>query len=208
MSLHDQARSVLEAFQHDDPRQQQLAGDYLTFLDTHDDGVWRDCSVGHITASALVMDASGDQVLLTLHPKVGRWLQLGGHLEPGDDSIRAGAVREVIEESGLGSGDTGSISTGSISTAPIRLDRHRVPCGRGSDGRPIVSEHLDIQYVVVFPTVAPPTISAESDDLRWFARTRLPDLPGATADESVLALIDDATRYVHSGRDDLWVSFG
>jgi len=188
MSLHADACAVLAAFDHRDPAQLDTAAQYLAFLDAHPDGTRRECREGHITASALVIDRSGEHVLLTLHPKVGRWLQLGGHLEPEDAHLRAGAVRETIEESGL--------QAGRISAVPVRLDRHPVPCGRGLDGAPLASEHLDVQFVVQVPEALPPTISAESDDLRWFPRTALPTLPTLpTIDDSVSALIDDALAF-------------
>ncbi len=44
---------------------------------------------------------SGDRVLLTLHKTVDRWLQLGGHCEPGDTTLAGAALREAAEESGL-----------------------------------------------------------------------------------------------------------
>ena len=47
------------------------------------------------------MDEHRTRVLLTLHPKVGRWLQLGGHVEIGDASLREAARRETIEEGGI-----------------------------------------------------------------------------------------------------------
>lgn len=183
MTLHAQAREVLAAFEHSDPAQQALARDYLTFLDQHDNGVFRECRPGHITASALVVDTEAANVLLTLHPKVGRWLQLGGHLEPGDVSVREAAIREVIEECG--------ITRGRIGALPMRLDRHPVPCGRDANGAPLASEHLDLQFLVVVPEAIDPVISAESDDLRWFPYEQTPEI-----DASVRALISDARRWV------------
>ncbi len=199
MTLQADARSALTAFTHRDPDQRALAGEYREFLDTHEDGVWRSCRVGHITASALVIEEQGRGVLLTLHPKVGRWLQLGGHLEPADASVLHGAVREVREESG--------IARGRISSLPVRLDRHDVPCGRDDDGRALASVHWDMQFVVVVPNAIPPVISDESDDLAWFSSLSLPDV-----DASVQALCDDAVRALSSRQDcgsqPMWVSFG
>ena len=161
--------------------------------------MWRSCRVGHITASALVIEEQGRGVLLTLHPKVGRWLQLGGHLETADASVLHGAVREVREESG--------IVRGRISRVPVRLDRHDVPCGRDDDGRVLASVHWDMQFVVVVPNTIPLVISDESDDLAWFPDLSLPDV-----DASVQALCDDAVRAVSSrqdrGSEPMWVSFG
>ena len=198
MTLQADARSALTAFTHRDPNQRALALEYQGFLDAHEDGVWRSCREGHITASALVVEEQGRGVLLTLHPKVGRWLQLGGHLETDDSSVLHGAVREVREESG--------IARGRISSVPVRLDRHDVPCGRDDDGRVLASVHWDMQFVVVVPNAIPPVISNESDDLAWFPSLSLPDV-----DASVQALCDDAVRALSSpqdrGSEPMWVSF-
>ncbi len=173
--MHADAVAVLGAWRHPDPGQEQLRADFLAFLGEHPDGTWRACAPGHVTASALVMDQARTRVLLTLHPKVGRWLQLGGHCEPGDAGLRAAAAREAREESGIDAVE--------LSAAPLRLDRHPVPCA----GR--MTEHLDVQYLAVVPAEARARRSAESDDLRWFALDALP----AGLDPSVRALIADAT---------------
>lgn len=203
MISRSSVRSSLSAFDHHDREQLDLAAEYVTFLSAHDDALWRSCAVGHITASALVIDAISGSVLLTLHPKVGRWLQLGGHLENEDDDLRSGSLREVAEESG--------IVRGLISSLPVRLDRHPVPCGREADGSARRSVHWDVQYAVQVEGTPRPQISDESDDLRWFAPGELPDI-----DDSVRALIRDARRAMtgtataHGGISETaaWVSFG
>jgi 8-oxo-dGTP pyrophosphatase MutT (NUDIX family) len=174
--LHEEARSMLHEWQHPDSAQRALRDSYLAFLADHPDGMARMCVDGHLTSSALMMDDARSRVLLTLHPKVGRWLQLGGHNEPGDASVRLAALREAREESGIAAIE--------ISALPVRLDRHPVPCG----GRPSV--HLDVQYVAWVDQEATAVRSDESDDLRWFDLTNLPE----GLDASVRALIDDAVR--------------
>lgn len=175
--MWNDASAVLHAWAAPDQAQEALRRQYLQFLADHADAMWRECAVGHLTASALVVDESRRNVLLTLHPKVGRWLQLGGHCEPGDAGLREAARREVREESG--------IAEVRLSPHPMRLDRHPVPCG----GR--LSEHLDVQYLAVVPDGATITISDESDDLRWFGIDELP----AGLDASVRALVDAAAAH-------------
>ncbi len=78
---------------------------------------------GHITASAAVLSPDGANVLLVYHPRLKRWLQPGGHVEPGDRSLLDTARREVLEEAGL-----------DLPPAPPRLvgvDVHRIPADRG-----------------------------------------------------------------------------
>ncbi len=135
----------------------------------------RESRPGHLTSSALVLDEDLSRVLLTLHPKAGRWLQLGGHNEIGDASIRAAAIRETREESG--------ILDVTMSAAPIRLDRHPVRCAGD------MSVHWDVEFLALVPRDAQEVISDESDDLRWFA---LDDLPEGL-DAAVRAMIDTAT---------------
>lgn len=172
--LHADATRVLRGWSHADPGQLALRDAYLRHLASHADAMQRECRIGHLTASALVLRASRDAVLLTLHPKVGRWLQLGGHCEPGDGTLAAAALREATEESG--------IAIERLSAVPIRLDRHPVPCAGG------MSEHLDVQYAAFVDDEAVAVISDESDDLRWFG---VDDLPPGT-DASVRALVADA----------------
>lgn len=170
-SLHANAREILIAWQPADTAQAHLRDEYVAHLDAHNDGTWRECRIGHITGSALVMDHARTRVLLTLHPKVGRWLQMGGHLEPGDATLCDAALREAREESG--------ISEIEISEFPLRLDRHRVRCAADE------STHLDVQFLALVAADAQEVISEESDDLRWFALDALP----SDLDDSVLNLI-------------------
>jgi hypothetical protein len=84
MSLHADALSVLVNWRPVERSQESLRQAYLGFLLAREDACDRSCEPGHLTASAIVFDATATQVLLTLHPRVGKWLQLGGHCEPSD----------------------------------------------------------------------------------------------------------------------------
>jgi 8-oxo-dGTP pyrophosphatase MutT (NUDIX family) len=172
VSLHADATHVLTRWRPPDAAQAALREQYLRHLATHPDGVWRACGPEHVTASALVLSADHRHVLLTLHRKLRRWLQLGGHCEPGDRTLCAAARREAVEESG--------ISDLSLDPVPVLLSRHEVPCG---PVRP--THHLDVQYLARAGDAAVAVASDESDDLRWFRVDALP----AETDASVRALV-------------------
>lgn len=161
MTLHADARAVLTSWRAPDPGQDTLRREFLAHLDRHEDAMWRECRPGHITASAAIVDEAGRRAVLTLHAKLGLWLQTGGHCERGDTALAAAALREAAEESG--------IRGLRLLPEPVWLDRHWVPCGGGS-------WHLDVQYAAVAPDDAPLVRdAAESADLDWFPVDALPD---------------------------------
>jgi coenzyme F420-0:L-glutamate ligase len=143
------------------PSQRALQHAFLGFLAARPDALDRSCVSGHLTASAIVIDPGRRTVLLTLHPRVGLWLQLGGHCEPGDMSLLDAAAREAREESGIGSL--------SIDPAPIAVDVHPITCSLG-----VPTRHFDVQFLALAPTGAQAVISDESLDLRWFDWSDLP----------------------------------
>ncbi|HEV7909394.1 MAG TPA: NUDIX hydrolase [Pseudonocardiaceae bacterium] len=161
MSLHADAVSVLSGWTPADREQEALRQAYLGFLAAREDACLRSCEAGHITASALVLDATGERALLTLHPRVGRWLQLGGHCEPTDVSLLAAAMREATEESGI----TGL----RIEPQPVHLDVHPITCSLG-----VPTRHFDVRFLVRAPIGAQPVRSAESIDLQWWPLDALP----------------------------------
>ncbi len=157
------AAAELAGWEPVDEAQLALKHAFLAFLDARpDDACTRECVPGHLTASALVLDATGERTLLTLHKRFHRWVQLGGHCEPDDATLRDAALREATEESGI-DGLT-------ISAQPLHLDVHPVLCSLG-----VPSRHLDVRYLVRAPDGAQLRISDESADLRWWPVGALPD---------------------------------
>ncbi|MGW2302595.1 NUDIX hydrolase [Streptomyces sp. NPDC001809] len=168
MSLYDEAVLVLKGYAD----QPELRDVYLDHLERHPDGMYKPCGAGHLTASALVVDPSRGRVLLTLHKKLGLWLQMGGHCEEGDATLEEAALREAAEESGIASGLT------LLPGGPVRLDRHAIPAP--------CHWHLDVQYAALAPAGAVEQISEESLDLRWFSYEEV----AGVADASVVRLVE------------------
>jgi len=124
---------------------------------------------GHVTASALVVDPAG-RLLLCLHGRMGKWMQLGGHCEAGDPTLAAAALREATEESGI----RGLI----LDRDPIDVDIHPVLC-KAAEGEPATpTQHFDVRFLLRSRAGAVEQVSDESAALGWF---RPDDLPSPLA---------------------------
>ena len=166
------ARRILAGYEAPDAAQEELRARILAFIDEHPaDAHLRSCLSGHLTGSVMLMDHAGERVLLTLHRKLGRWLQLGGHAD-GDANLVHVALREAEEES--------AIAGITIDPAPLDLDIHTIPEHKG------VPEHLhlDVRFVAHAPAGAREVISEESIELGWFTLDELEGLEGV--DEAML----------------------
>jgi coenzyme F420-0:L-glutamate ligase len=160
--LHADAVDVITGFAPSSDYDSALRQAFLGFLAARPDAMWRSCSPGHLTASALVIEPEQRLVLLTLHPRAGLWVQLGGHCELGDHTLLDAAAREAREESGIGSL--------SFDPTPLGLDVHPITCSLG-----VPTRHFDVRYIAIAPTGAEPVRSDESLDLRWFPWDGLPE---------------------------------
>lgn len=164
MNRHDDALAVLRGWAAPDERQDSLRGRYVRHLEQHPDGTERSCFPDHLTAGTLVLDATGDHVLLNLHRKAGRWFAFGGHCEPADLTIADTARREALEESG--------VADLRFDPVPLHLDEHAVDF---CDPRGTV-HHLDVRHGAVAAAEAVVRVSEESLDVRWWPVAALPEL--------------------------------
>jgi 8-oxo-dGTP pyrophosphatase MutT (NUDIX family) len=173
------ARALLAAWRAPDAGQAAERDRIVAWIDRYPaDAHLRTRLEGHLTASALVVDAEGRRALLTHHRKLGRWLQLGGHCD-GDANLPRAALREALEESG--------IDGLRIDPTPIDVDVHAIPA-RGTEPEHL---HLDTRFLVVAQPGASFRVSAESHDLAWFGAE---DLARIATDASVARLF----RALHS----------
>jgi NUDIX domain len=93
----------------------------------------------HITGSAIIVDRRIESIYQIWHAKVGRWLQPGGHVEDDDVNVYAGALRELLEETGF---DPTEIIP--FSSDIFDVDIH--PIGSGSGAH----EHFDVRFAFEF----------------------------------------------------------
>ena len=151
---HGPLSLALAAYGQRHPEESATAVEFQALLDDPDDPFMRDRLAGHFTASAWLVDRSGQRLLMTHHRKLGLWLQLGGHAD-GDRDLARVALREAEEESGLAG----------LSVDPLifDLDRHWIP---GHKAIP-AHWHYDVRYVVRTGDSEAFAVSEESHALAW-----------------------------------------
>jgi len=122
----------------------------------------------HFTASALVVHPESRRVLLRWHVRQGRWLQVGGHGDPGETDPLRIALREATEETGLTD----------LAPWPDASLRHVVVCNVRPSATEPEHEHADLRYILA--TGSPDAITPENEDspLRWLALAEARELVG------------------------------
>lgn len=150
----EQAVGQVEAADLEDRATIEARDRVLTFCAEHDDALHRSCLEGHLTGSALVVDAGGQHTLLLHHAKLDRWLQPGGHAD-GDGNLAAVALREATEETG--------ISGLRVVIPAVDIDIHTIP-ERGDEAEHF---HLDVRFLVLAPPDAVVDHNEESLSARW-----------------------------------------
>jgi ADP-ribose pyrophosphatase YjhB (NUDIX family) len=114
------------------------------------------------------------RVLLHFHPKLGKWLPPGGHIEPGELPDDA-ATREVREESGLTVrlvGDRGLPAD--YPDQPVQLV---VPAGIQLESIAPGHEHIDLVYFAVPVDAAGGTQREAENIFQWLTPAELATHP-------------------------------
>ncbi len=147
----------LQFFAQEHPEQQITADAMCDFISTTPDCFERSHREGHITGSAWLVNPAGDKVLLTLHRKLKRWMQTGGHADGDPEPLRV-ALREAEEESGI----CGIVP---LHRSIFDIDIHLIPANPAKNEP--AHYHYDIRYLLQAPDEIF-HISAESDALAWW----------------------------------------
>lgn len=121
------------------------------------------------TASVwLLSEETPKKVLLIHHKKLGTWMQPGGHIEPDENPIQ-GAVREVLEETGI---DISKLLTvgervdeyAFLMPSPTFIMEQSIP----AHGEQPDHFHIDLEYVVEVPEQVVSHQIEESHGIGWF----------------------------------------
>ncbi len=154
--LNQSIRPAVLARRPVDARERDSIASFIRLFDALDQPFSETANKVHVTASAIVVTDDRRRVLLHLHKRLNKWLQPGGHIEPGELPW-LGALREAIEETGLPAQLVGPV--GDDGPALLHVDVHAGPKGH---------THLDLRYLVESPMITPAPPQGESQDVKWF----------------------------------------
>lgn len=130
---------------------------------------------GHFTASAFVLDPSERRLLLIHHAKLERWLQPGGHVDPGDADVIETVRRELREE-------TGQVELERIGEGVFDVDVHGIPARKSDPAH----EHFDLRFLF---RAASEDLAAGDDalDAKWVP---VEEVDRIESDASVLRAVE------------------
>jgi 8-oxo-dGTP pyrophosphatase MutT (NUDIX family) len=177
-------RLALRGHQPEDEAEARHLARIAEFVHRHPDPFDRRTAEGHLTGSAFVLDAAGFRVLLLYHRKLRRWLQPGGHADPGERAGESVALREAREETGLR-----GLTLHPTAPRPLDVDVHLIPARPGEPAH----EHLDLRYLALADEGALVPARAEARIVKWFAWKELEPLD---LDPGLRRGLAKARRYV------------
>ena len=122
----------------------------------------RENRMAHMTASAWVVNASRDKILMVYHNIYNSWSWLGGHAD-GEQDLLSVAVREVQEESGIQK--VKPLSEDIFSLEILTVDGHEK---RGN----YVPSHLHLNVTYLLEAAEDENVQIKADEnsgVAWFS---------------------------------------
>jgi 8-oxo-dGTP pyrophosphatase MutT (NUDIX family) len=143
-------RAVVAQHQPTSGREVEAKERFLAELGRLDEPYDEHADPTHVTASAIVVGTRG--TVLHLHKRLARWMQPGGHIDPGETPPEA-SLREAVEELGL------HVEHPEGGPRLINIDVHEAALGH---------THLDLRYLLLGSAEDPHPPPGESPEARWY----------------------------------------
>ncbi len=158
MGLIDEIRAYEPTCEQEEYDRRQM----LRFMAEHDDYLLRSNLVGHVTTSIWTLDPTHTKTLMVYHNIYDSWSWIGGHAD-GCEDLRAVALRELQEETGVASGRLVSEAIFSLET--LTVDGHE-------KGGSYVPSHLHFNVTFLAEASDNERLLANEDEnrgVRWFS---------------------------------------
>lgn len=156
MMKREKLINLLKNYNPDNVLEKEQKTQIIEFICNDDNFYKRDNMSGHLTGSAWIINRDRKKALLTHHLKLGKWIQLGGHVD-GDEDIFETSFREAKEETGL-------TSIRALSQSIFDIAVFWVP----KSGKQDAHYHYDIRFLFEADDKEKLEIDKnESADLKW-----------------------------------------
>lgn len=152
--------SLLEQYTPTDFEEILYTKKTLSFVKDHCDCFERTLDIGHITASAWLLNPTKEKALLLHHAKLNIWCQPGGHCD-GNSDVLFTALKEAEEESGL-------TQITPVKKTIFDIDIHSIP----AKGTIPSHLHYDIRFLLQTSSPDDPSLNHESKAFLWIDKDR------------------------------------
>jgi len=141
------------------PQEITFKQEMLSFIMQYPNCFERSLEIGHITASAWVLNKEKTKALLMHHSKLNKWFQVGGHCD-GNPDVLSVAIKEAQEESGIK-------NIIPISFEIFDIDIHLIPENKKEKAH----YHYDIRFLLQVVSDEQIIQNRESKELRWIGKS-------------------------------------
>jgi len=173
----------LQRYQATYPVETSVIQKFVQFVNDHPDCFNRSLEKGHVTGSAWLLNLDSNKVLLTLHKKLGKWLQLGGHAD-GEIDVLKTALKEAQEESGIPQIEV-------LNSEIMDIDIHLIP----ENSKEKKHFHYDVRYLLKVKISEQFKVSSESKNLAWVPLKKISDY---STEQSLIRMADKCLEFLEN----------
>lgn len=149
---------LLHSYHPSDNEEKLFKQQMIMFVEQHENCFERSLAIGHITASAWLLNQDGSKALMMHHTKLDKWFQLGGHCD-GNSDVLAVALKEAQEESGIS-------NIIPVNSSIFDIDIHLIP----ENSKEKAHYHYDVRFLLQVVGNEKIIQNRESKELRWIEK--------------------------------------